>query len=254
MFATLRAIAAHANRIFTYPFSVSSGVTRVGTKAGIKADLGKIQAPLIARDGMSRQVLERLGLTATQGVDCVFSLYEVARTIPPHPDRDPSRILLVVTKQETAEVADKLRSLAGQVNPITVLTTCAIEDEPVLKAAAEAAGVPYLAPMTWQETIAEMKSSALVISNRLHGLIFASLAEVPVLPLTNRSKVAGVAKDAELDLCAAEWSDLDAGIIREALSQGPAIAAKFGRYRDRAMGSYYRPMGPRAIRETAEKP
>ncbi|WP_299820197.1 polysaccharide pyruvyl transferase family protein [uncultured Jannaschia sp.] len=242
MFATLRAIRAHTDRVFSYPFSVSPSLWKVNSRAGLREDLARIRSPLIARDSGSASALSELGLETVLGADCVFSLAEAAERIAPISERDPARILLVLTGQKPQVLSETLQALRGQTGPMALLTTCAPEDVPVLGPVAKAADVPLLAPLTWQETVAEMKASSMVITNRLHGFILASFAGVPVLPLAGRPKLEAVVRDAGLPLELPDLCKLDAGLIRSVQSRRAEIVEKIAGYRETMQGRLRSPV------------
>ncbi|TCU21217.1 polysaccharide pyruvyl transferase WcaK-like protein [Rhizobium azibense] len=242
MFATLRAMAAHTDRIFSYPVSVSSSLWKVNTRSGLAADFSHIQAPLIARDSTSEAMLKELGLDAVLGADCVFSLAEIGKRVEAASRGKPLRVLLVVTSQEAVAISGALQRLRSHGISIALLTTCESEDFAVQKPSAEAHGAQFLAPLTWQDTVAEMKASDVVITNRLHGLILASFAGVPVLPLTDRSKVLAVVNDAALPLKISNLAYLNVEIVKEAVERRAEIVSKIADYRDRAQSKLRSPI------------
>ncbi|AJD42370.1 hypothetical protein C9413_03880 [Rhizobium sp. SEMIA 4085] len=242
MFATLRAMAAHTDRIFSYPVSVSSSLWKVNTRSGLAADFSRIQGPLIARDSTSEGMLKGLGLDAALGADCVFSLAEIGKSVEAAPRGKTLRVLLVVTSQEAIAISGALQRLRPHGISIALLTTCESEDFAVQKPSAEAYGAQFLAPLTWQETVAEMKASDVVITNRLHGLILASFAGVPILPLTDRSKVLAVVNDAALPLKISNLESLNVEIVKEAVDRRAEIVSKIADYRDRAQSKLRSPI------------
>lgn len=243
MFATLRAMAAYTDRIFSYPVSVSSSLWKLNTRSGLAADFFRIQAPLIARDSTSEGMLKELGLNAALGADCVFSLAEIGKSVEAAPRGKTSlRVLLVVTSQEAVAISGALQRLRSHGISIALLTTCESEDFAVQKPTAEANGAQFLAPLTWQETVAEMKASDVVITNRLHGLILASFAGVPILPLTDRSKVLAVVNDAALPLKISNLEHLNVEVVKEAVDRRAEIVSKIADYRDRAQSKLRSPI------------
>ena len=90
-----------------------------------------------------------------------------------------------------------------------------------------------------------MKDSNLFFTNRLHGFKLSSLAEVPVLPLTDRPKVRAVVEDAGLSLEIPVLKLLDDRIIRSALEQEARIVAQVTAYRDEARKAIRGPLDPR---------
>lgn len=242
MFATLRAIGAHTDRIFSYPFSVSSSLWKLNTRSGLAADFARIKAPLIARDSASERMLNELGVDASLGADCVFSLAEIGKSVVAAPRAEKLRVLFVVTSQEAHSIREALGRLDRRGFSVAFLTTCESEDLAVQKPVAEAHETAFLAPLTWQETVAEMKASDVVITNRLHGFILASFASVPVLPLTDRSKVLAVVNDAALPLKISNLEALNAEIVKETVDRRAEIVGRIADYRDRAQSKLRSPI------------
>jgi polysaccharide pyruvyl transferase WcaK-like protein len=183
-----------------------------------------------------------LGLEAVLGADCVFSLEGLSEGIPPAPDRDHSRLLLVITGQKQHSLEAVVRKLGKSVCPVALLTTCEVEDGPALRAVSEACGVPVYAPLTWQETVAEMKASALIITNRLHGLILGSFARTPVVPLTDRVKTLAVASDAALPLRVELLAAIEPNTIVRSLRLREDILARLDEYRSSTLSKLRSPI------------
>lgn len=242
MFATLRAIAAHAGGIYSYPFSVSPSLWKVNTMSGLASDFAKIAAPLIARDSSSAGILTKLSLETKLGADCVFSLAETGRSVAAAIRTEKTRVLFVVTSQKSEAIGDTLRRLQAGTFSIDFLTTCETEDRPIQGPVASAHGSQLISPLTWQEAVSEMKASDVVITNRLHGLILASFAGVPVLPLTDRSKVLAVVEDANLPLQIPSLSSLTSEIIRECIDRRTEIVGKIAEYQVQALAKRRSPI------------
>lgn len=241
MFANLRAMARYNTEIYTYPISVSSSVQSLNLKASLLSDFGKIRKPLIARDSETHAMLCGLGLDATLGADCVFalaSLFGERRT----KNSANNRLLFVLTNQatETIEKALNVAKAAG-FSP-ALLSTCAVEDGAAQVAAAERAGVPFIAPLTWQEAVAEMEASAIVLTNRLHGLILSSFSSACVVPLTDRQKVRAVVQDAELPVSVGSLAELDGSKLDEAGKLRDEIKTRLRTYREKTRDLTWSPI------------
>jgi polysaccharide pyruvyl transferase WcaK-like protein len=139
----------------------------------------------MARDTMTKAVLDELALPAVTGVDCALSLQDIAFSIPPASGRNPTRVIVAVTGRSKSHLQDlsaavqRLRSCADE---IALLTTCETEDRNVFEAISTDLGIAYYAPQTWQEVVAEFKASAIVVTNRLHALILGAFAGTLLLP------------------------------------------------------------------------
>lgn len=101
------------------------------------------------------------------------------------------------------ELFDRLRS--NGLAP-SLFSTCEAEDRPLADAVREIRQEAFVAPQTWKDAVHLFADAAFVITNRLHGLIFAALAGTPVIPVTNRQKASAYAEDAGLEFAPANLS------------------------------------------------
>lgn len=235
MFGGLRAMQAWNPRISGFPVSVSTAIHRLNRAGALREDLARLRPPIVTRDSASAALLRGLGLDVLEGADCVFSLCPQGEAVPAASSAARDRVLVCVTGQSEATLHAALSALRGAGRPVALLTTCAIEDAPMQEPLAARLGVPFLAPLTWQDTVAEMKGSALVVTNRLHGHILNSFAGVPVLPLTDRSKLRAVVDDARLPMRLDRLADLDGATVNRALASRQDILARMLAYRDAAL-------------------
>ncbi|WP_119270110.1 polysaccharide pyruvyl transferase family protein [Taklimakanibacter deserti] len=237
MFATLTAIHEHNDQIYAYPFSINPKIFGYSSKRNLQRYLGKIRKPLVTRDEISKSVLDKIGVASISGADCVFSLQSLASDVEPAVGRDRTRVLIVCTGKEKKLEADlrsalqRLNSLAGR---LALLTTSTPEDGKIYEALSNEFGIPFYAPKSWQETVAEIKASSLVVTNRLHGLILSSLAGTAVLPVTNRKKVEAFVIDTQVPYSAADINKLSTALVEECLMNRDPILERMTRYRDGA--------------------
>jgi polysaccharide pyruvyl transferase WcaK-like protein len=102
-------------------------------------------------------------------------------------------------------------------------------------------GVEFLAPATWQEVVSEFKSCAMVVTNRLHCMIFTFFADVPLVPLLNREKVVGVFRDAELPHALNHAAELTPARVAEFLRDEGRIRGQMGAYLEKVRRSHLNP-------------
>lgn len=242
MFATLRAISEHNDHIFSYPVSVTSSLRKVNDQQNLRRDLTRIHAPIIARDSSSEKMLRELGLDVVLGSDCVFTLARAGEEVVPARNLARPRVLLVVTGQDARSLKNAVSLLRSADISYAFMTTCEMEDAPAQRPIADAAGIDFLSPLTWQDAVAEMKASTLVVTNRLHGLILASFSSVPVLPLMSRPKVRAVVEDMGLPLSISDLGDLNVGVVKQAMDRRTDIVEKISRYRDFAQSKVRGPI------------
>ena len=233
MFATLRAISRRGVPVHAYPFSVSGRTTSIIGAAPLTRDFARLGKPIVLRDSVSKSRLDALGLETVLGADCVYTLKAVADAVAPMNTTNPGRIIVSITAAGNA-LRHNLRALVMRLKltklPITLMTTCEMEDGPAMRDVAQEFGLEYLAPLTWQDAVAEMKSSGLVVSNRLHGLIMGSFCGVPLLPVADRGKVAAFVKDNAAAVHAPGINSIDAPLIFAALSRRAEIIASLALY------------------------
>jgi polysaccharide pyruvyl transferase WcaK-like protein len=257
MFGTVRAVAAQNRAVHAYPFSLNPAVRSFNSDRALRRHFGPLRRPLLVRDGISLGVAERIGLPAVLRPDCVFGLEPVAREIPPHPDRDPERTLLVVTRSPSAKVLQANRAALERLEAsrragrVELLTTCAIEDGPALQALGQEFGVPVREPLTWQDTVAEMRAAAVVATNRLHGLILGSMAGAVMVPVADRKKSEAFVRDVGLKHFAPRAQDLTGELLERARAEGATIVGKLQAFAAAARDGVESPF--EASRESARR-
>lgn len=236
MFGTLSAVHSHNDQIYTFPFSVNPRIHKFNSRQALQRYFGKIREPLIVRDGISKKVIDELGINSVLGADSVFSLQDLADDIGPMERRDRSRILFALTgsrKRFEGDLRAALRRLSPSSSRIALLTTCEFEDGKRCEALSREFGIPYYAPTTWQEAVAEIKASSLLVTNRLHGLILGALAKTPLLPVTNRKKAEAFVEDAQMHHSAADLHAITSELLERCLADRDAILKRMEHYQSR---------------------
>ncbi len=235
MFGTLNAVHRHNDRIFAYPFSVNPRMCSFNSKQALQRNFAKIRKPLVVRDGNSQKVLAKLGIDAVLGADSVYTMDPIANEVAPMANRDSSRILFALTgsrRKFEADLRAALQKLNSFRNNVTLMTTCEFEDGERCEATAREFQIDYSAPVTWQDAVAEIKASSLLVTNRLHGLILGSLAGTPLLPITNRKKAEAFVKDAQMPYSAPSVDALSSELIQRCLDDREAILKKMKAYQE----------------------
>lgn len=239
----LTAIHEVNDAIYAFPFSLNRGIRKSNFKRDLRASYQRIHQPRIARDGDTQAILDKLGIESLLGIDCVFSLRDRADEIPPAEARDKSRVVLVLTAKDLkSDLGAALQKISSIGSPVELMTTCECVDGEYCEAVAREFGVPYLAPTTWQEAVAELKACSLLVTNRLHGLIFGSLAGIPLLPVADRAKSAAFAKDAQMPFVAPRISSLNGALVEQCLTERDAILKRVGQYGNRLRKTSYSPL------------
>jgi polysaccharide pyruvyl transferase WcaK-like protein len=204
-----------------------------------------IRDPLVVRDGITKKVMDDLGIPSVFGADCVFSLQGQADDIQPMEGRNRSRIIFALTGSSEKELEAVLRRQSRTAGEIALLTTCELADRKALELLAKKLGASYYAPATWQETVAELKASSLVVTNRLHGSILSSFANTPLLPVTDRKKVEAFAIDARLPHRAAGIQALSNELLERCLRDRDLILDRMAQYQSRARTEVLSPLAER---------
>lgn len=256
MFATLLAVARYNPEIYQFPFSLNPAARRFNLDADLRRYFGTIRAPLIVRDGITHDVMKEIGIPTILGHDTVFSLSDLGQAVPPLADRDSNRILLVLTGPHNRQLLRKtlggaLERLQGCGRPVEMLTTCWTEDLEVYTELGERFGAKVRAPMTWQETVSELKQSAVVVTDRLHCLILGTFAECTLFPVADRKKAEAFVRDSGIPHHAPRMEDVTPDALEAAIADRSAILAKIRAYRDMAAN---RDTAPRQLSPEMTRP
>ncbi|WP_300440603.1 polysaccharide pyruvyl transferase family protein [uncultured Mameliella sp.] len=237
MFGTLLAVAEHNRNIYHYPFSLNPAARTFNTAADLRRYFKAVRQPIVVRDGISHDVMTDLGIPTVLGHDTVFSLSGIGQQIPPLESRDRERILLVLTGPHdrallVRTLGDVLERLKGAGRPIEMLTTCWNEDLHIYEDLGRQHGVAVRAPLTWQETIAELKQSAVVVTDRLHCLILGTFAECTLFPVADRKKAEAFVRDTGTPHYGTGMQDVTPDALEAAIADRAAILEKIRAYRD----------------------
>lgn len=243
MFGTLLAISRANTNIYSYPFSLSQRITAHNNVVHLREHFGAIRHPLVVRDRETAVFLGGLGIQATAGADCVLSMHDLADQVAPSETR--RRVVFSITGQ-TASLHADLREFVGalpsELCP-ALMTTCESEDGAVYQSVASELGIEYIAPDGWMRAISALKSTDLFVTNRLHGLIFGTLAGTAVLPVTDRRKSRAFADDSNVPVTANKAAEITSVLLETALAQSENIKAKLGVYKQKALRLPRSPIG-----------
>lgn len=238
MFATLAAVCRHNSNVFAYPFSVRPSILDYNNIRRLAESFGQVSSPLIVRDSISLELLQSVGVTSRLGSDCVFGLSEDVASIEAARSRDSSRVLLVLAGRYAflePELRRLLKRLEGFEVPVALMTTCAVADARLYRRVSAEFDIACIEPLTWQEAVAELRASALAVSNRLHCLILSTLAGVPVLPVGDRKKSEAFIRDSAVPCHAAAIDNISLDLVIEALKNRDAIVDRTDAYRTESL-------------------
>lgn len=233
MFSLLCAISKYNSNIYTYPFSIYPEITKYNSPHHLRHYFSKIKCAPLVRDSGSQQVLNKIGVKSTLGADCVFSLADYARDIKSNTIPTNQTITFAITKTNSFEYNQFDLCISSLLNfgfRVNLVTTCESEDSTHLKLLSKKHKIPYIAPMTWQEVVAEFKSSSMVVSNRLHCIIFSFFSRVPAIPLNNRDKVTSLCRDASLPISIIKISDFTPEIAQQVIEKKNLILKSMDEY------------------------
>ena len=230
--AVLHAVARGNRKLELFPFSVKRRLLVTYDHKLLENSFALFGSRLVVRDSHSAETMRHLHPDVRLGADCVFALADIGAAVQPARPADGA-VTLALTTGEGSRRADMQRMIEGLLaagRRVRLLTTCEREDGADMQALSNSLGVEYLAPMTWQETVAEFKASALVVTNRLHCMIFTLFADVPLLPMLNREKVTGITRDARLPHALQHAAELTPAKVETCLTDREAILVPMRRY------------------------
>ena len=240
----------HNRNVFIYPFSVKKLLLASQSQTALGAVFSHLAGRIIVRDSHSGDTMRHFRKDTVSSVDSVFLLGEVAAKLPPAENPDDKLITLAVTIGKGAKTTDLQQAIVSLQNKgyrVRLLTTCEREDAVDMLPLSQATGAEFVAPLSWQDVVMEFKRSALVVTNRLHCMIFTFFADVPLLPLLNREKVVGVRQDAKLTHAIQDVTELTAEKIAECLQDSQRTLEEIPSYRQSAIAAHPSPL-------TASKP
>lgn len=245
MFAAIRAAARHNRNVFIYPFSVKKLLLSSQSQTALGAVFSHLAGRIIVRDSHSGDTMRHFRKDTVSSVDSVFLLGEVAAKLPPAENPDEKLITLAVTIGKGAKMTDLQQAIVSLQNKgyiVRLLTTCEREDAVEMVPLSQATGAEFVAPLSWQDVVMEFKRSALVVTNRLHCMIFTFFADVPLLPLLNREKVVGVRQDAKLTHAIQDVTELTAEKIAGCLQDRQRTLDEIRSYRQSAIAAHPSPL------------
>lgn len=237
MFSVIGALSRYNKNIYSYPFSIKREILNFNYPANLRRYFNQFAVPPLVRDSHSFDLFRRIEVRTELGADCVFSLASLAQDIVPASPTRNNSIVFAITRAPGSrenELKETLQRILQAGYQVKLLTTCESEDGDYLKRLSVDFDIPYLAPLSWRETVAEFKSDTLVITNRLHCTIFSFFAQVPVLPLANREKVRSLASDADLPYSIEKISDLSAETIQAIGEQRKQVSQKMAAYLEKS--------------------
>lgn len=222
MFGAIRIAQRLGKRIYCYPFSLNPKVRRYNSAASLRRYFGAVTPPIIARDSLSKKVLSDAGVDVVFGSDSVYGLKPLFAS-EKLPSTSAKKIIICVTRgkresggESTAKILRILRD-RFELSEIEVLSTCEVEDAPELQLLEGLEGLRITYPITWQDAVVTFRRASIVITNRLHALILASLSGAVVLPVTNREKSKAFAIDADLRHSCRNADAVTADIVEECI-------------------------------------
>lgn len=236
MFAILQAVSRQNRNVFMFPFSIKRQVLNSYSEDRLKSCFSRISGNLVVRDSRSGETMRRISPRVINGADCVFLLADSVASVAA-PERGNDNVVIIATTEADGsrggELLSTIKTLIAGGYRVRLLTTCEKEDARDMLMLSRTLGIDYLTPSTWQEAVAEFRSAALVVTNRLHCMIFTFFADVPLLPLLNREKVLGVFRDAELPHSIANVGNLTPAKVAESVNDSEHILGKMRTYLER---------------------
>lgn len=230
--AVLHAVARSGAPLGLFPFSVKRRLWDTFDERILRESFACFGDRLVTRDSRSAETMRSIHEHVELGADCVLALVDLGTAVPSFQDPD-GVITIALTEGDgsrRAEVHEMVRGLLEGGNRVRFLTTCEREDDADMRAISQDLGVDYLRPQSWQEAVAGFKASAMVVTNRLHCMIFTLFADVPLVPLVNREKVRGITRDAQLPHSLDRASELTAEKATAYLAESEVILSAMRNY------------------------
>jgi hypothetical protein len=239
MFAILDAVSCFNPNIFIFQFSVKRNLLDTYSIQRLTSSFSKIAGNLVVRDSTSGDTMRHISARVIDGADCVFSLAGQVDRSPAPGLGNETIVTLAVTEAEAsrpAEFAATIRGLTGAGVTVRLLSTCEQEDGPTMSELSRTLGVEFICPATWQDVVAEFKRSSVVVTNRLHCMIFTFFADVPVVPLVDREKVLGVCRDAGLRHSIRNIGELTPERVGKIIADSGSIRSTMSNYLEKVRG------------------
>lgn len=243
MLAVLCAVSEINPNVFMFPFSVKRKLLESYSQDLLKSCFSRISGKLVVRDSHSGEIMKTICPGVVTGADCVFSLAGMTSDLPAV-QQDGKVVMIAVTEANGSRYRDLLgtiKSLIAGGYRVRLLTSCEREDGRDMLMLSRTLGVEYVAPLTWQDVVTEFRSAALVVTNRLHCMIFAFFADAPLIPLLNREKVGGVFRDTGLPYALSHASELTPEKVAEWTKDGERIRCKMRTYLEKVRKSDLNP-------------
>lgn len=222
MLAVLSLAIEAKRRVFLHPFSVKTRFPEIYGAAYLGSLFNALDGEIVVRDSASFDTMKGICKSVVLGRDAVFSLVSEAtpRTVDPAGKaKTRPRVALAITKSpgSPATALETLaRSLGAAGLDVFLFSTCEREDGDALRRLETGGAGRSVMPVTWQDAVAQIQSVDLVITNRLHCLIFGCLAGTPVVPILNREKMRGISHDIGLPVRIEQASDADFALFEQA--------------------------------------
>lgn len=230
--AMLHAIHRQNTSLSLFPFSVKQRLLDTYDDAMLRESFGFFGDHLVNRDSHSAETMRKIHPNVRLGADCVLALAGLGKAVEPMPgDSRPITIALTTGNgSRKADVHAMVLTLIAAGHQLRFLTTCEREDGDDMEAIGQALGIECLKPQTWQEAVAGFRSSSMVVTNRLHCMIFTLFAQVPLVPMLNREKVRGITGDARLPHFLEHSAELTPDKVDECLRDRDSILVAMADY------------------------
>lgn len=227
MFGSVLGSRSASQNISTFPFSVKANLDRFHAKRHILEYFNNLISPLAVRDHMTSAILNSMRITNQFKNDSVLKNWTPIKQFNSSKTktaniREKSRVLFIL-KGNPSNMPAIFKSLKDGAYDVEFLSTSEAEDKAYSQEIESRFGYKTLYPKSWPEAVRIISEYDLVISNRLHGLIFSVLAGIAVLPVADRNKTRAFATDYNIPIFVTSIFELSDEHIRRSLKQVPAI-------------------------------
>lgn len=235
MFAQLSAAKSLGRKVYAYPFSITKQTVNGVGEENFKYLFQQLESPTPVRDLLSYKILDTLDVNALPTCDIVWSM---ASHITPEKRKESTlttKVYICMTTSGGAKAQEviQLASICKNAgfSPI-VLSTCEVEDAGMIKEIEESSDIECIAPDSWKQAVQLLSEATFVITNRLHCIIFSSLADTAVIPVSNREKTKAFVRDANLPCSAEQLSEIGAEEINKFAQNSPLIIERIKSFKE----------------------
>ncbi|SHI85366.1 Polysaccharide pyruvyl transferase family protein WcaK [Rubritalea squalenifaciens DSM 18772] len=238
MFAQLVATKKVGCKVYAYPFSLTKQTVDCIGEPAFANLTQQLETPIPVRDALSHKIIETSGTEAVSTCDIVWSMADHLSTLSLSDSSNSNKVGICVTRSGGArapQVAQLIKTIKEAGLEPTVISTCEVEDRKLIAQIEELTGIKCIAPDSWKQAVQLLSEMRFVITNRLHCIIFSSLAGTAVIPIDNRAKTKAFVIDANLPCSVQELDKVSIEDIESFKDQTPLIKERIQAFKSKCL-------------------